>query len=876
VAEAQPASAIVSNAEAPPVSARLGSRRGLALALMVASGCAALGYQIVWTQQSTLWLGHESAAVLAVVAAFFGGLALGALLLGPRIERSARPARWYAGCEAAIGLWSLVLAFLLAPISGLLLDLIGAQPSPAWHWTVAFCGTFLLLLPATAPMGATLPAMERVLARMAEQGTPIAALYAGNTLGAVLGVLAAAFWLIPAVGLVVTAGFCAALNLLCAGLAMKLFAESDNRAPVTETSQASGALLWLAATGLLGIGYEVLVVRVLSQVAENTVYTFAILLAVYLVGTALGAAAYERWLPRFQAIGSDQLRDRLLRALAAACLLGILSLVAAETLKATVLDIMGSGMATALAAETLLAIAAFLLPTIVMGALFSHLGTAARSAGISFARALGINTLGAAIAPPLFGVLLLPLGPKFVLLLVAAGYLALSTRRAWSAPSQWVTAGAALALAVLAPSLAIIDIPEGGRLLSHVEGPLATVSIVEDANGVDRLHINNRQQEGSSATLLADARQAILPLLLHPAPRRALFLGLGTGVTAFSATGDPLLEVDAVELLPEVIDASAHFTRMIEGDPARLHLMAADARRFVRTSRVSYDLIVSDNFHPARNGSGSLYTVEHFRAVQDRLATGGLFCQWLPLHQLDLDTLRSIVRAFQSVYPNSWAMLATNSLETPVIGLVARKNGEPIDLAQVRQRLAATATSLNPVAYGIDDDLALLGSFIAGPGSLARFAGNAPLNTDDHPVVAYRAPRITYAPDSLPRDRLIALLHELEISPDDILAAPREPAEAARLMAYWAARNRFVEAGRKVQPMADVQRMLAQVREPLLAVLRTSPDFRPAYDPLLRMAGALSRVDVAAARALLSELQQAQPARPEAAQALRELAGATR
>jgi spermidine synthase len=351
---------------------------------------------------------------------------------------------------------------------------------------------------------------------------------------------------------------------------------------------------------------------------------------------------------------------------------------------------------------------------------------------------------------------------------------------------------------------------------------------------------------------------------------------LGTGVTAFSATGDPLLEVDAVELLPEVIDASAHFTRMIEGDPARLHLMAGDARRFVRTSRERYDVIVSDNFHPARSGSGSLYTAEHFRAVQERLATGGLFCQWLPLHQLDVDTLRSIVRAFQSVYPNSWAMLATNSLETPVIGLVARKNGEPLDLAQVRQRLATTATSLNPVAFGIDDDLALLGSFIAGPGSLARFAGNAPLNTDDHPVVAYRAPRITYASDSLPRDRLIALLHELDISPDDILAKPTESAEAARLTAYWAARNRFIEAGRNVQPVSDVRRMLAQVGAPLLAILRISPDFRPAYDPLLRMAGALGRVDIAAARTLLSELQLVQPARPEAAQALRELGGAAR
>lgn len=850
------------------------ARRGLALALMVASGFAGLGYQIVWTQQSALWLGHESAAVLAVVAAFFGGLALGALTFGPRIDRSSKPALWYAGCEAAIGLWSLTLAVLLGPVTGRLLDLIGAQPAPEWHWFVAFCGTFLLLLPATAPMGATLPAMERALTQMRRRGASIAGLYAGNTFGAVLGVLGAAFVLVPELGLVRTAALCAALNLLCAAAAMKLFTEPAKGEPETARADGSGLLWLLAATGLLGIGYEVLVVRVLSQVAENTVFTFALLLAVYLVGTALGAAAYGHW--SSSASSAQRLRDGLLRSLAAACLLGMLSLAGAEPLKALVLHALGPTMGAALAAEALLATVAFLLPAMLMGALFSHLGTSARAAGISFGRALGANTLGAAVAPLVFGVLLLPmLGPKFALLLVVAGYLALALRRGWSAPSQWVTMGAALALAAWAPNLVIVDIPDGGRLVSYSEGVMATVSVVEDADGVARLHIDNRQQEGSSATLLADARQALLPVLLHPSPRRALFLGLGTGVTASSAAEDSALQVDAVELLPGVIAASTYFTGDVRNP--RLHLMAADARRFVRTTREHYDLIVSDNFHPARSGSGSLYTVEHFQAVRDRLAAGGLFCQWLPLHQLDLDTLRSIVRTFLTVHPHGWAMLATNSLDTPVLGLIARSDGSGFDLGQVRERLAGVTMARSPGEFGIANDFALLGGFIAGPRSLARFAGNAPLNTDDRPVVAYRAPRITYAPDSLPRDRLIALLREVEISPDELLASrDHQPVDAAwglRLAAYWAARDRFIEAGRDVRPASDVQRMLAQVREPLLSVLQVSPEFRPAYDPLLRMATALGRIDVAAARELLAELQRVQPSRPEAAQALRDLSG---
>ena len=847
--------------------------RHAALVVMVASGFAGLGYQIVWTQQCALWLGHESAAVLAVVAAFFGGLGLGALALGPRIDRSERPARWYAGCEIVIALWSVALALLMAPISAGMLELTGAQPTPVWQWAVAFFGAFFLLLPATAAMGATLPAMERVTAQIHRAGASIGALYACNTLGAMVGVLATAFWLIPELGLVRTALVCAVLNVLCAVCAWRLAPHTPIVPPQPKTTRARGPLALLAWTGLLGIGYEVLVVRVLSQVAEDTVYTFAMLLAVYLVGSALGAAVWQRWLARHA--DTLALRDRLLQWLASACLLGTLSLWGAEHIKAWALAALPSGMAGAVAAEAALAIAAFGLPTLVMGALFSHLATEARAAGIGLGRALGVNTLGAAAAPLLFGVVLVPqLGPKVSLLLVAAGYLALSGVRGLKKPAWWAPAAATVALAGLAPPLAFIDVPDGGRLVSYREGATAAVSVVEDAEGVSRLRINNRQQEGSSSTLLFDARQALLPVLLHPAPHHALFLGLGTGLTSYSAAEDPALEVDAVELLPEVIDASAHFTSVFQGGQpnARLHLIASDARRFVRTTDRHYDVIVADNFHPARSGSGSLYTVEHFRAVQTRLADGGVFCQWLPLHQLDVQTLRSIVRAFVTVYPEGTAMLATNSLQTPTLGLVARGGAASrFDADQVRSRLVVNTLPQRLADYGITDEFSVLGSFVAGPRALARLAGDAPLNTDDHPVVAYRAPRITYAPDSLPQDRLLALMSQFAVTPAEVLAGRADAATAQRLAAYWAARDRFIVVGQHIRPSPDLQRMLSQVREPLLSVLRLSADFRPAYDPLLRMAMALGRSDAEGARALLEELERVQPARPEAARALEQL-----
>jgi spermidine synthase len=431
----------------------------------------------------------------------------------------------------------------------------------------------------------------------------------------------------------------------------------------------------------------------------------------------------------------------------------------------------------------------------------------------------------------------------------------------------WLPVAATLAVALFAPPLTFVEIPDGGHVVSYQEGVMAAVSVVEDTDGVARLRINNRQQEGSSATLRVDARQAWLPLLLHPAPRRALFLGLGTGVTASSAAEDPTLEVDAVELLPEVIAASTYFTRP-SADRPRLHVLAADARRYVRASDRRYDVIVSDNFHPARSGSGALYTVEHFEAVRQRLDAGGVFCQWLPLHQLDLATLRSIVRSFMVVHPGGWAMIASNSLETPVLGLVARGDQNRFDVAAMRDRLSHLALPQNLAGLGLEDELAVLGSVVAGPAALRRFAANAAANTDDHPVVAYGAPRITYAPDSSPRDRLIALLRELSIEPGQLIVPEPDPAWPGRLAAYWVARDRFIESGRDVRILPRVEDMLAQVREPLLSVLRISPDFRPAYDPLLSMATVLARSDASGARALLTELTRIQPARTEATRLL--------
>ena len=846
---------------------------------MVASGCAALGYQIVWTQQAALWLGHEGAAALAVVAAFFGGVALGAGCLGAAIDRSDRPGRWYAGCEAAVALWALLLASGLEPASQAINMLLGPAPSTRWQATVTFGSTFLIFLPATLAMGATLPAMARLLAQLRAGGSNLAALYAGNTLGGVVGVLGVAFWLVPQWGLSVAAAACALLNVICALLVLWLMPRNTQPARTASgalpkgRSPALSLAVTLALTGLLGIGYEVVVLRVLSQVAENTVYTLALLLAVYLVGTALGAGAWARWGPTWRA-SEPARRAGLLLALGLACGLSGGALWLAPWFKALLTLMLGGGFAAALAAEALLAVLAFGLPTLAMGALFSHLCEAASTQGMRFGTALAINTAGAALAPVLFGAgLTVGLGAKLALLTVAGGYLALALAAQRRPGPAWSGAAALAAAGALAPPLVFVDLPPGATVISHREGALGAVSVVQDPAGVRVLRINNRQQEGSNISALADARQALLPLLLHPAPRRALFLGLGTGVTAQAAALDPGLDVLAVELLPEVVDASQFFDGGL-GEPGQVNkprVQVADARRFVRTAAEQWDVIVSDNFHPARAGSGALYTVEHFEAVRARLAPGGVFCQWLPLHQMDLETLRSIVRSFLAVHPRGAALLATNSLQTPVLGLWAQREATPLDLGAAALRLQRAAFMPAPSDFGLADPWALLGSFVAGPASLARFAAGAPLNTDDHPVVSYLAPRATYAPEATPAVRLLSLLQQWSVDADELLLPDSDLSHRARLTAYFASRKHYLAAGVGVQALADPARMLAQVREPLLAALRLSPDFLPAYEPLLRLALALRASEPTAAKALLEELTRVAPLRPQAWEALQAL-----
>lgn len=827
-------------------------QRLILLPIMAASGFAGLGYEIVWTRQFAMALGTEMMAVLGAVSGFFAGLALGAFLLDGPIRRARSPWRVYALLEAVIAAWGVICTWLLPAAGRALAPLIGTEPALHVLWGASFALPMLILAPATIAMGGTLTAIERIVSMAWRNDRVSAGVYGANTAGAVAGALASAFLILPAIGLSGTQIVLAAVNVVCAVTAYLL----GTRANFDQQSSRSGTVsirlaATLFATGLLGIAFEMLVVRLAAQVLQDTIYTFAGLLAAYLLGVALGGLAWQR-------AGSGT-SDRSLGWLLAGTALSILATAA---IAPAITGIAEAAADQGLAGEIAVALALFLVPSAFMGATFGLLLQRVHDRCGTLGHAVGINAAGACIGPLLAAQVLIPwLGTWFGIVIVALAYLALLPLR--RAALLWAAAPAlAATVLVVRPTPSMIRIPAGGSLIAVREGPMATASVVDDASGARYLEVNGRFRMGGTSSMRSDYRQAMLPLLLHPAPRRALFLGLGTGATLIGGTKLPSLSVHGVELSQEVVDLMPRFVD--PQDLAHTRITVADARRYVVADTTEHDVIIADLFHPALDGSGTLYTREHFAAVRRRLAPQGIFCQWLPLYQLDAPSLRAIIRSFLSVYPGGSAWLNHYSVRTPMLALIGPRDAGPLDIAALRSRLDAPdiAAAIRPL--GFEGAIDLLGQYVAGPRALARFAGAGPLNTDDYPFVTFDAERNVRALSAPPWSLLLDTIRSIRSDPAELLDAGRPDDLAARLERYWAARNRFIEAGTAVRGEPRGRALIDAAAPGLIETLRLSPEFDPAYRPLLSMAQALAASDRTAARRLLEAIVSAAPGREEA------------
>lgn len=659
-------------------------------AVFFLSGVSALTFETLWFHQAGLALGNSVQAASLVLAGFMGGLGLGNGLAAWHGDRMARPVRAYAALELVIGVSGVALVYGLPLLSPLVAVVSSPLLDTGWALNALRLGAafVLLLLPSTA-MGLTLPLLTQALtANSTAFGGVLGRLYGWNTLGAVVGAVAAETLWIGALGIRGTAWAAGALNLLAAAgaalAAARLDAPSSERRVPTPPPDR-GAVPWLAAAFAFGfalLALEVVWFRFLALFVYTHTVAFALMLGVVLCGIGIGGFAAGR------ALSADPSRHRwaapaafLSTALCVACYAAFpWALPALQAL-----DIRDAPGILRLSAALMLPV------SLLSGALFPLVGAALREPLHSEARTAGAltlaNTAGAALGALAGGFVLLPvLGIERSLFALAVIYtatgflLALRTeasRLALGAP--FVVALASLALfpdgametrflpavrtRVSCPHVVAFD-PSSGRPPARItcdvgavtvrEGLVETIQYVEHER-FGRPHYYRLVTDSYSMSGTPDfARRYMklyvyLPVALRPEIRESLLISFGVGSTARALVSTPGMQrVDVVDISPDILELASVVFPEAENplhDP-RVHVHIEDGRHFLQTTRRRFDLVTAEPPPPGAAGVVNLYTREYFSLVRARLTERGMATYWLPMHVLTTPAALSIIRAF--------------------------------------------------------------------------------------------------------------------------------------------------------------------------------------------------------------------------------------
>jgi spermidine synthase len=665
--------------------------------LFLVSGAVALAEEVLWARRFREMLGATAAAAAATLVGVFLGFALGSFAAARVAPRVRRPLRAYGLLELAAAAAALLVLPLARGAESLLPALRSAlAATPQLARVVETLLATAIVLPPTFCMGATLPLLAPALS-----GGGARLLYATNTIGAVAGALAVPLLLLPRLGVgggyvaVVAVGAAIGVVAWLAGrdvtpstASIPSVASLAAASPSPESSRSESRLSATVAflSGFVLLALETAFTRLFAQVHPSSTHAFAAVVAAFLASLALATLL---------ASGLLALPIGRTTALAAVWLAGgaLVAVVPLAFDRATdgLTLVRGStdGPDGALGGIAVVALLVLVPPVAVSGAALPLLlgRRRAQADGARLGRTLGWNTLGSLAGPlvatfvafPTVGTPGLFVAAGGVLVVVATALLLLNGSEVSRRARATGGVAALCALAAVAwcaaqrPARVHLDASLEERVVELEEGPLAVAAVVGNPAGV-AIKIDNHYTLGGSLVCADLRRLGHLPLLLHPAPKRVAFLGLGTGITAGASTRHASIEqVDVVELLPEALDlARRHFASFDLGlfDDRRVHLVCDDARTFVRGRHGEYDVLVGDLLVPWRAGESALYTREHFAAARTALAPGGLFCQWLPAYQLTAEQFDAIAATFLDVFPHATLWRGDLQPDLPTLGLV--------------------------------------------------------------------------------------------------------------------------------------------------------------------------------------------------------------
>jgi spermidine synthase len=795
----------------------------LLLILFAGSGCSALIYEIVWYQLLQLAIGSTAVSLGFLLATFMGGLCIGSVWL-PRWQPGRQhPARMFAMLELGIAILAILVRFGIPLIDSVYF--VGVEHGMPNMLLRAFISA-VCLLPPTILMGASLPAMVRwievrsteVLSNGALGESAWATLYGANTAGAVFGCLFAGFYLLRNYNTTVATLAAAAINLAVAGISFMLAkrvelqphpsgwgpergfpaeqprddgasSQANSQAEVVATSQVPAVsratavsqmevlrqdgnlpiYIAVALSGACALGGEVVWTRLMGMLLGNTVYVFSIILAVFLIGLALGSIGAS-WILRSRpgvmharaALGWSQVLLTIAIAWTAFMIADSLPYLPVNPFLST------SPWFT-FQFDLARCIWAVLPPAILWGASFP-LGCAAivwhgRNSGATdedpgalVGGVYAANTLGAIVGALGVSLALIPwIGTRDsqrVLLAVSAvaGLIVLIPYllRHWSTQAvAWLTVSMGVAVFLMVNVDAVPgELIAYGRQMSinqnkstilyTAEGRNSSVAISKWQNGAIYVNVNGHVEATTEIYDMKLQRMVgHLPGLIHPNPKSVLGIGFGAGVSAGTFTRYPGIEhITICEIEPVIPPTSTRFFGKqdyeVMNNP-RTHIIYDDARHYLLTTLDKFDIIASDPLDVFVKGTAGLYSKEYFERVKSRLNPGGMFTLYVPLYESDVRTVKSELATFFDVFPNGtvWA----NTIDGQGYDMVFMGQVEPlrINLDELNQRIhrpdyAPVAQSLHDIDVGSLE--ALFSTYAGNQSDLEPWLRGADINRD--------------------------------------------------------------------------------------------------------------------------------------------------
>jgi spermidine synthase len=762
----------------------------LLLLLFVGSGCAALIYEIVWFQLIELVIGSSTVSLGVLLGTFMGGMCIGSLLLPKYVKPDQHPLRVYAMLEAGVGVLGLVV-LAVVPLVGSIYTATAMGGLLGILWRALLCA--ICLIPPTILMGATLPAIARWVETTPSGVSWLGFFYGSNIAGAVFGCLLAGFYLLRVHDMTTTTVVAVLINFAVAGAGLALAKRAPHRptavtddeaAAAPETSNVKKAVyIAIGLSGLSGLGAEVVWTRLLSLMLGASVYTFSIILAVFLIGLGFGSSA-----------GSFLARGKHPRAMLGwSQLLLAFGISWAAVMMSKSLPYwpinpsLSQSPWITFQMDLIRSLVAVFPAAFLWGASFP-LAIAAvvgpgQDAGKLVGRVYAANTVGAILGSLIFSVIVIPtigtqsgerllIATALVSAIVVFASVWDSKRTAMASVGrkdarldvmpkpEWIGVGVAL-VAGLVLMVEVPKVPDGlvayGRFLATYaeqpkylyvgEGMNSSIAVSEEASGARNFHVAGKVEASSLPQDMRLQRMlGHLSALLVNEPKSVLVVGFGAGVTAGSFVTHPgikrIVICEIEPLIPQVV--STYFSQQnynVAKDP-RVEIVYDDARHFILTTNEKFDVITSDPIHPWVKGAATLYTKEYFELVKKHLNPGGVVTQWVPLYESYPNVVKSEVATFFNVFPDGSIWSNDISGRGYDVVLAGHATPQTINVDSIQARLSRPENiqveqSLNEV--GLGSPVSLLATYAGQARDLAPWLVGAEINRDSNLRLQYLA-----------------------------------------------------------------------------------------------------------------------------------------